>query len=119
MSKITRRIGSHRNEHRVLKGVLHVQAIFNNTIVIVIDVWGEFYLGLLSFLVDSKSRGEVHHLIPILQQKILFIHLNGWGYGMNISYDKWLWLGKRYNITNHSYKWNTIIFCMLHNPYTT
>nr|YP_004891209.1 ribosomal protein S11 [Larix decidua]BAJ19768.1 ribosomal protein S11 [Larix decidua]BAK86516.1 ribosomal protein S11 [Larix decidua] len=41
MSKTTRRIGSRRNEHRVLKGVIHVQASFNNTIVTVTDVRGQ------------------------------------------------------------------------------
>nr|YP_010309919.1 ribosomal protein S11 [Larix griffithii]YP_010310063.1 ribosomal protein S11 [Larix kongboensis]YP_010310135.1 ribosomal protein S11 [Larix potaninii var. australis]YP_010310207.1 ribosomal protein S11 [Larix griffithii var. speciosa]ARQ27062.1 ribosomal protein S11 [Larix potaninii var. chinensis]ASS30799.1 ribosomal protein S11 [Larix potaninii var. australis]UMY72486.1 ribosomal protein S11 [Larix griffithii]UMY72630.1 ribosomal protein S11 [Larix kongboensis]UMY72702.1 ribosomal prot len=41
MSKTTKRIGSRRNEHRVLKGVIHVQASFNNTIVTVTDVRGQ------------------------------------------------------------------------------
>ena len=41
MSKTTRRIGSRRNEHRVLKGVIHVQASFNNTIVTATDVRGQ------------------------------------------------------------------------------
>lgn len=41
MSKTTRRIGLRRNEHRVLKGVIHVQASFNNTIVTVTDVRGQ------------------------------------------------------------------------------
>jgi|SRR5229473_3430340 small subunit ribosomal protein S11 len=41
MSKTTRRIGSRKNEHRVLKGVIYVQASFNNTIVTVTDVRGQ------------------------------------------------------------------------------
>ena len=41
MSKTTGRIGSRRNEHRVLKGVIHVRASFNNTIVTVTDVRGQ------------------------------------------------------------------------------
>nr|YP_010309991.1 ribosomal protein S11 [Larix himalaica]UMY72558.1 ribosomal protein S11 [Larix himalaica] len=41
MSKTTKRIGSRRNEHRILKGVIHVQASFNNTIVTVTDVRGQ------------------------------------------------------------------------------
>ena len=41
MSKTTRRIGSRRNEHRVLKGVIYVQASFNNTIVTATDVRGQ------------------------------------------------------------------------------
>nr|YP_004891441.1 ribosomal protein S11 [Pseudotsuga sinensis var. wilsoniana]YP_010184933.1 ribosomal protein S11 [Pseudotsuga brevifolia]YP_010204479.1 ribosomal protein S11 [Pseudotsuga sinensis]QVH34612.1 ribosomal protein S11 [Pseudotsuga brevifolia]UAV84904.1 ribosomal protein S11 [Pseudotsuga sinensis]BAJ19721.1 ribosomal protein S11 [Pseudotsuga sinensis var. wilsoniana]BAK86614.1 ribosomal protein S11 [Pseudotsuga sinensis var. wilsoniana]BDI63009.1 ribosomal protein S11 [Pseudotsuga sinensis var. len=41
MSKTTRRIGSRKNENRVLKGVIHVQASFNNTIVTVTDVRGQ------------------------------------------------------------------------------
>nr|YP_003934454.1 ribosomal protein S11 [Cathaya argyrophylla]ULF03432.1 ribosomal protein S11 [Cathaya argyrophylla]ULF47365.1 ribosomal protein S11 [Cathaya argyrophylla]ULF47435.1 ribosomal protein S11 [Cathaya argyrophylla]ULF47531.1 ribosomal protein S11 [Cathaya argyrophylla]ULF47605.1 ribosomal protein S11 [Cathaya argyrophylla] len=41
MSKTTKRIGSRRNEHRVLKGVIYVQASFNNTIVTVTDVRGQ------------------------------------------------------------------------------
>jgi small subunit ribosomal protein S11 len=40
MSKTKRRIGSRRNENRVLKGVIYVQASFNNTIVTVTDVRG-------------------------------------------------------------------------------
>nr|YP_003934146.1 ribosomal protein S11 [Cedrus deodara]YP_009268423.1 ribosomal protein S11 [Pseudolarix amabilis]ACP51914.1 ribosomal protein S11 [Cedrus deodara]APC93004.1 ribosomal protein S11 [Pseudolarix amabilis]BAJ19529.1 ribosomal protein S11 [Cedrus deodara]BAV19329.1 ribosomal protein S11 [Pseudolarix amabilis] len=43
MSKTTRRIGSRRNEHRVLKGVIHVRASFNNTIVTVTDVRGQVF----------------------------------------------------------------------------
>jgi ribosomal protein S11 len=41
MSKTKRRIGSHRNENRVLKGVIYVQASFNNTIVTVTNVRGQ------------------------------------------------------------------------------
>ena len=41
MSKTTGRIGSRRNEHRVLKGVIYVQASFNNTIVTATDVRGQ------------------------------------------------------------------------------
>ena len=41
MSKTKRRIGSRRNENRVLKGVIYVQASFNNTIVTVTDVRGQ------------------------------------------------------------------------------
>ena len=40
MSKTIKRIGSRRNENRVLKGVIYVQASFNNTIVTVTDVRG-------------------------------------------------------------------------------
>jgi ribosomal protein S11 len=40
ISKTKRRIGSRRNENRVLKGVIYVQASFNNTIVTVTDVRG-------------------------------------------------------------------------------
>ena len=43
MSKTTRRIGSRKNEHRVLKGVIYVQASFNNTIVTVTDVRGQVF----------------------------------------------------------------------------
>lgn len=43
MLKTTRRIGSRRNEHRVLKGVIHVRASFNNTIVTVTDVRGQVF----------------------------------------------------------------------------
>nr|YP_009268365.1 ribosomal protein S11 [Tsuga chinensis]YP_009568801.1 ribosomal protein S11 [Tsuga sieboldii]YP_010325980.1 ribosomal protein S11 [Tsuga chinensis var. tchekiangensis]YP_010938333.1 ribosomal protein S11 [Tsuga forrestii]YP_010939164.1 ribosomal protein S11 [Tsuga dumosa]APX55396.1 ribosomal protein S11 [Tsuga canadensis]ART87341.1 ribosomal protein S11 [Tsuga caroliniana]ART87535.1 ribosomal protein S11 [Tsuga heterophylla]ART87411.1 ribosomal protein S11 [Tsuga chinensis]ART87611.1 ri len=43
MSKTTGRIGSRRNEHRVLKGVIHVRASFNNTIVTVTDVRGQVF----------------------------------------------------------------------------
>ena len=41
MSKTIKRIGSRRNEHRVLKGVIYVQASFNNTIVTATDVRGQ------------------------------------------------------------------------------
>jgi ribosomal protein S11 len=41
MSKTKRRIGSRRNENRVLKGVIYVQASFNNTIITVTDVRGQ------------------------------------------------------------------------------
>jgi small subunit ribosomal protein S11 len=41
MSKTLKRIGSRRNEHRVLKGVIYVQASFNNTIVTATDVRGQ------------------------------------------------------------------------------
>jgi small subunit ribosomal protein S11 len=41
MSKTKRRIGSCRNENRVLKGFIYVQASFNNTIVTVTDVRGQ------------------------------------------------------------------------------
>jgi ribosomal protein S11 len=41
MSKTKRRIGSRRNENRVLKGFIYVQASFNNTIVTVTDVRGQ------------------------------------------------------------------------------
>jgi small subunit ribosomal protein S11 len=43
MSKTKRRIGSRRNENRVLKGVIYVQASFNNTIVTVTDVQGQVF----------------------------------------------------------------------------
>nr|YP_009473758.1 ribosomal protein S11 [Nothotsuga longibracteata]YP_009473804.1 ribosomal protein S11 [Nothotsuga longibracteata]APP87551.1 ribosomal protein S11 [Nothotsuga longibracteata]AVK39706.1 ribosomal protein S11 [Nothotsuga longibracteata] len=43
MSKTTGKIGSRRNEHRVLKGVIHVRASFNNTIVTVTDVRGQVF----------------------------------------------------------------------------
>nr|YP_009748273.1 ribosomal protein S11 [Pogonia japonica]YP_009748349.1 ribosomal protein S11 [Pogonia minor]QII89953.1 ribosomal protein S11 [Pogonia japonica]QII90029.1 ribosomal protein S11 [Pogonia minor] len=36
----TSRIGSHKNERRIPKGIIHVQASFNNTIVTVTDVRG-------------------------------------------------------------------------------
>nr|YP_009757886.1 ribosomal protein S11 [Eurystyles cotyledon]QIM61296.1 ribosomal protein S11 [Eurystyles cotyledon] len=35
-----KRIGSHKNERRIPKGIIHVQASFNNTIVTVTDVRG-------------------------------------------------------------------------------
>jgi len=41
MLKTKRRIGLRRNENRVLKGVIYVQASFNNTIVTVTDVRGQ------------------------------------------------------------------------------
>nr|YP_009113624.1 ribosomal protein S11 [Ceratozamia hildae]AFM54228.1 Rps11 [Ceratozamia hildae]AFR13800.1 ribosomal protein S11 [Ceratozamia hildae]BAR93494.1 ribosomal protein S11 [Ceratozamia hildae] len=41
MSKPVRKIGSRRNERRIPKGVIHVQASFNNTIVTVTDVRGQ------------------------------------------------------------------------------
>ena len=41
MSKTIKRIGSRRKEHRVLKGVIYVQASFNNTIVTATDVRGQ------------------------------------------------------------------------------
>ena len=41
MSKTIKRIGSRRNENRVLKGVIYVQASFNNTIVTATDVRGQ------------------------------------------------------------------------------
>jgi small subunit ribosomal protein S11 len=41
MPKTKRRIGSRRNENRVLKGVIYVQESFNNTIVTVTDVRGK------------------------------------------------------------------------------
>jgi small subunit ribosomal protein S11 len=41
MLKTKRRISSCRNENRVLKGVIYVQASFNNTIVTVTDVRGQ------------------------------------------------------------------------------
>eukprot|EP01018_Ginkgo_biloba_P027144 Gb_25928 [translate_table: standard] len=41
MSKPIRRIGSCRNERRIPKGVIHIQASFNNTIVTIIDVRGQ------------------------------------------------------------------------------
>jgi small subunit ribosomal protein S11 len=41
MSKTKRRIGSRRNENRLLKGVIYVQASFNNTIVTITDVRGQ------------------------------------------------------------------------------
>nr|AET44832.1 ribosomal protein S11 [Pinus brutia]AET48342.1 ribosomal protein S11 [Pinus halepensis] len=41
MSKTIKKIGSRRNEHRVLKGVIYVQASFNNTIVTATDVRGQ------------------------------------------------------------------------------
>ena len=41
MSETIKRIGSRRNEHRVLKGVIYVQASFNNTIVTATDVRGQ------------------------------------------------------------------------------
>lgn len=41
MSKTIKIIGSRRNEHRVLKGVIYVQASFNNTIVTATDVRGQ------------------------------------------------------------------------------
>ena len=34
------RIGSRKNTRRIPKGVIHVQASFNNTIITVTDVWG-------------------------------------------------------------------------------
>ena len=34
----------------------------------------KFFLGLLLVPVDSKVQGEVHHLLPRLQQKMLFVH---------------------------------------------
>nr|QYB21591.1 ribosomal protein S11 [Halocarpus bidwillii] len=37
----SRRIGSRRNERRIRKGVIHVRASFNNTIVTVTDVRGQ------------------------------------------------------------------------------
>ena len=40
-SKTIKITGSHRNEHRVLKGVIYVQASFNNTIVTATDVRGQ------------------------------------------------------------------------------
>nr|YP_009113537.1 ribosomal protein S11 [Bowenia serrulata]AFR13713.1 ribosomal protein S11 [Bowenia serrulata]BAL03688.1 ribosomal protein S11 [Bowenia serrulata] len=41
MSKPIKKIGSRRNERRIPKGVIHVQASFNNTIVTVTDVRGQ------------------------------------------------------------------------------
>nr|QYB22438.1 ribosomal protein S11 [Saxegothaea conspicua]BBF91288.1 ribosomal protein S11 [Saxegothaea conspicua] len=42
MSKITRRrSGSRKNERRILKGIIHVRATFNNTIVTVTDARGQ------------------------------------------------------------------------------
>ncbi|KAL5554096.1 hypothetical protein UlMin_041497 [Ulmus minor] len=39
-SRKNRHISSRKNMRRILKGVIHIQASFNNTIVTVTDVWG-------------------------------------------------------------------------------
>jgi ribosomal protein S11 len=79
MAKTTTRIGSHRNEHRALKGVIHVQAIFNNIITIVVDVWGQVLswssIGVCGF--KGTRRGT-----PFVAQTVaenVIRTLMGWG----------------------------------------
>lgn len=47
------RIGSQKNEYRTPKGVIHVQASFNNTIVTIIDARG-WVVSWVSMLVHQE-----------------------------------------------------------------
>ena len=63
MSKNIRRVGSRRNEHRVLKGVIHIEASFGNTIVIVTDVWGQM---LSRFFLDACGFKSIRRGTPFV-----------------------------------------------------
>nr|YP_010343951.1 ribosomal protein S11 [Solanum urubambaense]UNZ87285.1 ribosomal protein S11 [Solanum urubambaense] len=76
------RIGSRKGARRIPKGVIHVQASFNNTIVTVTDVRGR--------VVSWSSAGT-------------------W-YATSRSHDKRSRSRKRCSITSYSSKWYTINF---------
>ena len=82
MAKPIARIGSRRNgrissrksTRKIPKGVIHVQASFNNTIVTVTDVRGRVipwsYAGTCGFKGPRQEEG--HHLLLKPQQEMLF-----------------------------------------------
>ncbi|CAN4118135.1 unnamed protein product [Withania somnifera] len=56
------RIGSRKGTRRIPKGVIHVQASFNNTIVTVTDVRGRVVSWSSAGTSDSKVQEEEHRL---------------------------------------------------------
>jgi ribosomal protein S11 len=41
MTKLVKKISLHKGRHKIPKGVFHIQASFNNTIITVIDIRGQ------------------------------------------------------------------------------
>lgn len=66
------RIGSRKSTRKIPKGVIHIQASFNNTIVTVTDVRG-WFLGPLPVLLASEVQKEGRHLLLKPQQDMLFV----------------------------------------------
>ncbi|KAK3032804.1 hypothetical protein RJ639_035326 [Escallonia herrerae] len=112
MAKAIPRIGfrrnartcSRKNIRRIPKGVIHAQASFNNTIVVVTDVRGRV-ISWASVLLDSRVQEEGCCLLPKPQWEI-----SGLGYATSRSHDKGSRSRKRRNIMSHSQKWYTINF---------
>lgn len=62
------RFSLRKSARRITKGVIHVQASFNNTIITVTDPQGRVVSGPPRVLVDSKAQ-EKHHPMLVKEQQ--------------------------------------------------
>nr|YP_009736568.1 30S ribosomal protein S11 [Paris vaniotii]YP_009737338.1 30S ribosomal protein S11 [Paris axialis]QHV38691.1 30S ribosomal protein S11 [Paris vaniotii]QHV40751.1 30S ribosomal protein S11 [Paris axialis] len=75
MTKPIPRIGSRKNERRIPKGVIHVQASFNNTIVTVTDVRGRVVSWASAGSCPSKLKGP-RKGTPYAAQEAAYMAIN-------------------------------------------
>ncbi|KAJ0790905.1 putative ribosomal protein S11 [Helianthus annuus] len=67
------RISSRKSIRKIPKGVIHIQASFNNTIVTVTDVRGRVVSWSSAVLVASKVQEEGRRLLLKPQRQMLFV----------------------------------------------
>lgn len=80
------RLGSRKSARRIPKGLIHVQASFNNTIVTVTDVRGRVVYWASAGTCGRGVQEEGHHLLLKLQREMLYS--SGARYATSGSYEK-------------------------------
>lgn len=71
MPKSIRKINLRKGKRRLPKGVIHIQASFNNTIVTVTDIRGQVVSWSSAGACGFKGAKKVHLLLLKLQLKML------------------------------------------------
>ena len=72
MAKLVKKISLRKGKRRIPKGVIHIQASFNNTIVTVTDIRGQAVSWSSAGACGFKGTKKVHLLRLKLPQKMLF-----------------------------------------------
>lgn len=74
MAKLIKKISLRKGKRRIPKGVIHIQASFNNTIVTVTDIRGQTVSWSSAGACGFKGTKKVPRLQLKRQQKMLFVY---------------------------------------------
>ena len=72
--------GKKKTKRIVTDGIAHIQASFNNTIVMITDMGGKRYVGQHLVALDSRVHVKVHLLLHRLQLKEQAIWQKTWAW---------------------------------------